>query len=279
MGTVLQTGIAALASSKGFRPPQWIGPATVQLIVPPSGSVSRAPVSESNQSYTFSAVKQQSSIYVFDAVIRNTHSQQLRKTIHPVQTGASVSPHAYLMPPEIELEIGMSDAMQQYAEGTTNFAALTQAIGLSSGQQQQQITPWTGSSQSKSVNAYQQLLTLQRARTLLNLVTRIRSYQNMLITSIDVVEDATTKTSLMARVRMEMILTASVSTVPVTEAIHDTQTTSMGIQTGTTLNSTTLSQYQVSQSQLSVTGAGTMSSLPYVPPALQPVLTPPPALP
>ena len=87
-------------------------------------------------------------------------SSNCEATEHPVQTGASIADHAYIVPARLVLDIGMSDAMDAYFSPTT----------------------WSGSD-SKSVAAYQTMLALQFSRIPLTITTKLRTYQNMVIDS------------------------------------------------------------------------------------------------
>ena len=47
--------------------------------------------------------------FIFDAVFSTDHSANATVTQHPVQSGASISDHAYMEPDEVSVEIGMTD--------------------------------------------------------------------------------------------------------------------------------------------------------------------------
>jgi len=225
-----QAAANANPGASGYRPPQWSsGPAMVSItVVPVQGSTNSLspaalPVNASNYvpgtevpatgplSGTLGggpgAVRGSGSAlttYVFDAVLELEHEQRLEKTRHPVQTGADLSSHAYLMPPRVVMYVGMSDAMAAYASGANN-ANTTSATPNT-------VTPFSGGSTSKSVNAYQTMITLQAARSPLTVTTRLRTYTNMLITAISPREDFKTITGLKMRVEFEQIFTATTST-------------------------------------------------------------------
>jgi len=126
--------------------------------------------------------------YFFDAVIRAEHTQSLRVTEHPVQTGACIVDHAYQMPARLTLEIGMSDAMDTFMNG--QFSG--------------DIT--------KSVSAYQTLLDIQSSKKPLQVVTRLNVYDNMVIEHIHAADDFKTLYGLRAMVSLRQIITAQVST-------------------------------------------------------------------
>ncbi len=183
--------------------------------------------------------------YVFDAVLELEHEQRLEKTHHPVQTGADISSHAYLMPPRVVMYVGMSDAMDAYANGTN---AANTVGGATPGN----VSSFSGSSTSKSVNAYQTMITLQAARQPLTVTTRLRTYTNMVITSVSPREDYKTITGLRMRIEFEQIFTAlttsasidpASSVAPLTARPDATQQTGLGQLTPSAVTTTTQSQF------------------------------------
>lgn len=133
--------------------------------------------------------------FVFDAVFSTEHSSNITVTQHPVQSGASVSDHAYREPDEVRLEIGMSDAAV--------FAGDT----------------------SHSVNAYTQLRAIMEQREPITLITRLRTYQNMVITSMTVPDDYTTMNALKASIALQEVRIVSVATIRVQQTISGSKTT------------------------------------------------------
>lgn len=255
---VLNRNIALTGApqSATWRPPQWGSPAMVALTVPPQTASIPASSSSSVRGSTSSSVALGTTAapatttvtrqltYVFDAVLSLEHSQRLEKTRHPVQTGADISSHAYLMPARVTLTIGMSDAMQSYATAGNG------------------AQPWTGNP-SKSVSAYQVLIALQATRQPLTLVTRLRTYTNMLITEITPQEDNRTIAGLRARVELEQIFTASISSAPISARPQDTQSTGLGGVTTQSPSGATLSQYAApatGQPAYGIPGAGGFTS-------------------
>jgi uncharacterized membrane protein YgcG len=196
-------------------------------------------------------------------VLELEHEQRLEKTRHPVQTGADLSSHAYLMPPRVVMYVGMSDAMAAYASGANN-ANTTSATPNT-------VTPFSGGSTSKSVNAYQTMITLQAARSPLTVTTRLRTYTNMLITAISPREDFKTITGLKMRVEFEQIFTATTSTsvtgsasiasLSAVSARPDaTQQTGLGQVNSGALSSTTAAQFAAPARASAAFGAGALSS-------------------
>jgi hypothetical protein len=123
--------------------------------------------------------------YFFDAYLKIDHDSSLRITEHPVQTGANISDHAYLMPATVVMEIGMSDAMDAYESGTFQGDA------------------------SKSVSAYKTLKRLQDERAPLTLVTRLGKYENMVIENIHAPDEMKTYYGLRVTVVFKQIIMAT----------------------------------------------------------------------
>lgn len=134
---------------------------------------------------------------VFDAVFSTDHSASLTVTQHPVQSGASVADHSFMEPDEVSIEIGMTDVAAIASGGA-----------------------------SRSVNAYTQLRSIMELREPITLVTRLKVYRNMLITSISAPEDYKTMHALRAAIYFQNINMVNVSTVTVQETVTSSRTTS-----------------------------------------------------
>lgn len=197
--------------SLAWRPPQWSKPAMVSIIAPLGAQVSSAVVQQTSVglSQVSAPVFSGPVTYVFDAVLALEHDQTLTKTHHPVQTGASISSHAYIEPAQLVLNVLMSDVAASYVGGAAN------------------VQPWSGNP-SKSVAAYQQMLTLQAARIPLTVVTRLRTYYNMLILKVSPREDDRTITGARFRIEFEQIFIANTLATPVSARVNDTSSTGLG---------------------------------------------------
>ncbi|MDR1599457.1 MAG: hypothetical protein LBS11_06270 [Oscillospiraceae bacterium] len=96
---------------------------------------------------------------LFDAVLKVDHSMNVTVTQHPAQYGAAVADNAFLEPEQPSIDIGMSDVMTS-------------------------LDTIAGASANRSVTAYEALRGIAQRREFITLVTRLRTYQNLLITSI-----------------------------------------------------------------------------------------------
>lgn len=168
-------------SSNGYRPPQW-GRAQN------SGDYSSMVYMSSEDSE--GRVTQ----YFFDAVFNTQHESQRQITEHPVQWGAAITDHSYQLPAYVNLQIGMSDSMDQFT--TDNSYSYLSTIG-----------------KGKSVNAYEAFFQLQEMGAPLTLVTRLKRYTNMLIQGINTNDDSTTANALKCTITFKEIFIGQTSTI------------------------------------------------------------------
>ena len=133
------------------------------------------------------------------------HEQRIEKTQHPVQTGASISDHAYIIPARLVLDIRMSDAIDAYYNPST----------------------WSGSS-SKSVSAYQTMLAISFSRIPLSITTGLRTYTSMIIESLAPVETSKTIGGLRMRIEFGQIFMADTSQPTISARPQDTDSTNLG---------------------------------------------------
>jgi hypothetical protein len=256
VGRVTNT-IASLVGP--YRPSAWAGPAVTSITVAGSAfnqsssgaaaSLGQLATPGTNGIPTFSVVDnvQQTSavpdtMYVFDAVLQVEHTQEMQVTEHPVQTGANIVDHAFAKPARIVMDIGMSDVMSSYILGQ-----------------------WTGAA-SKSVNAYQTMLLLEKSRTPVQVNARLNNYPYMLITSIHVKDDNKTKFGLRATITFQQLFMAQVQIQSAVSARpQDTTGTTGGTTPTTPVPDAVTNNYAVPVQPPStpiVTGSGDFSSNP-----------------
>lgn len=142
----------------------------------------------------------------FDAIFSTQHDTSLNITEHPIQTGANVSDHAYEEASKLTFDIGMSDVMTSIIPGqfSSNF--------------------------SRSVSAYKKLRDLQCKRLPITVVTRLGTYNNMLVETISTSDDNKTLYGLRATVTLKQIFVVSVTTVKISERPHKSEESNEGDQ-------------------------------------------------
>ena len=216
--------MGSTSSTTTWRPPQWNGGTATYSI-----QTAQVPLTADNYVSGSNVIAGQggagnevtSATYVFDAVLVASHRQEVVVTKYPVQTGANISYHSYIMPAQVTLEIGMSDAMDAFVAGV-----------------------WTGAP-TKSASAFQVLSSIKNARQPLLLSTRLFTYDNMVITSISAEETSKTTSALRARITFEEIFVANDSSTAGTASARpqDTQSTPQGTASGQQPDSTVVQQY------------------------------------
>lgn len=124
-----------------------------------------------------------------DATLEEHHVDELKITDHPVEQGAAITDHAYKLPVAVTIRAGWSNSSIN-AGGDPTYV--------------QEI--------------YQQLLTLQASRELIDIVTNKRLYQNMLITRIQTDTDRKTANSMYVTVECREVIIVTTQTVTVPPA-------------------------------------------------------------
>jgi hypothetical protein len=109
-----------------------------------------------------------------DVSVEEIHTDTIRITDHPVETGAAITDHAFHLPYEVQMRIGFSDSTHQ----TEGFVKMI----------------------------YQTMVALQQGRQPLNVSTGKRLYQNMLIQSMAVTTDVTSEYALNMTVNLREII-------------------------------------------------------------------------
>jgi hypothetical protein len=204
------------APSGPWRPPQWNDLSQLVAITVNTPSLRTTSSSTAQDPATGNVVKtvnetdqkSTSTTYYFDAVMRLEHAQELTATKHPIQTGASLTDHAYLQPARVILEVAMSDVMDRVAPNLFT------------------------SNSSKSVSAFQTMLDVQAGRQPITLVTRLKTYNNMLILDHRAVEDHTTVRGARMMLRLEQIFVAALAQNTVSARPNQTNTTDEGTKVG-----------------------------------------------
>ena len=239
----------ALAGATGYRPSQWSGSPltsiTVAGVPAASGGSSTSDINNSGTTgdsgvYTLSSTSYEQqgtsdTVYVFDGVMRVDHDREIRSTEHAAQSSANFSDHAFIEGARLSMEVEMSDCMDSYIPGS-----------------------WTGAG-TKSVNAYQTMEALAMSRTFVTVTTRLRTYQNMLITRINAPDSVETLHGLRARFEFKEQFVGTTTVQAVSARPQTTTATNIGQKQSVPVPAAIVNQNQVTGSS-NVSGAGTYSS-------------------
>lgn len=145
-----------------------------------------------------------------DLAIRERHSDRLGITAHPIQTGAAITDHAFVMQPEFSLEFGWSNSSVSGIIQDFTGTSLTDVM-----------TGELGEGYVKQV--YAQIIALQHSRQLCTVVTGKRQYKNVLIESVETYTDADTAYSMIITMNCKALQLVSVATTSTTDISQSTQ--------------------------------------------------------
>jgi hypothetical protein len=121
-----------------------------------------------------------------DAVVEESHHDELMMTDHPVEQGATITDHAYKMPAELTLTYGWSGSHVS-AIGNSDYLR----------------------------DLYRRLFQLQIDRTLFSVDTGKRTYQDMLMKSLSLTNDERTENVIVVKMVCRQILLAKTTTASV----------------------------------------------------------------
>lgn len=175
--------------------------------------------------------------YVFDVYPSINHSLTATITSHPTQFGANISDHKFDEPDQLVFQIGMSDASQDLIRGQFyqqgNKSKSLKEIFKSSASakdrlKELKLKATSFLSNSRSINAFNTLNKMKIEGTPITCVTRLKTYDNMVIQSITADDTNETKYGLRATVVLREVLISELQKVQVNSTAQLTQTTSKG---------------------------------------------------
>jgi hypothetical protein len=124
------------------------------------------------------------------ALTQVTHQGDVEITKHPVEIGANISDHARLKPETVTLAGIVSDT--SVGKATTKRVITADGFDFTSNVAEDVPTGTAGASEE----AYARLLQIKNARQFVWVVTELRTYKNMMLTSLSVPREVTTGDSL-----------------------------------------------------------------------------------
>lgn len=173
------------------------------------------------------------------ATFEEAMTDTIQITEHPVQAGVQISDHAYVRNPECVLKCGWSNSnglLGALGEVEGIASAINQAIngaGLDFGGFAADSYPSVG---GYVATVYQSLQQLQQSLTTFTVQTTIRTYDNMMLTSLQLTRDQKTSQALMvtATCRQIKVVTTSSATLPAIQKMMNpanSDTADAGVQT------------------------------------------------
>lgn len=133
-----------------------------------------------------------------DVTIEEHHTDTITITDHPIETGASISDHAYVNPSEVTMRCAWSNS-NSLANSIVSGSILTGNI-------------------ANANDLYRQLLALQASRQPFDLVTGKRMYSNMLTKSLGVTTDKDSENALIVTMVLRQVIIVQTVTTDVPDA-------------------------------------------------------------
>lgn len=167
----------------------------------------------------------------FDATFFESHESELEISDNPVESGVTVSDHAFMLPLTLTIEAGVSDTP------LVSFANDPYASGV-----------------SRSRRAYELIQILQKTAEPFNVVTGLKTYSNMICKTIRTQQDKDSSNSLIFTAELREVIIVSTQSVryPQRRSGKTTQqaskTQQKGKITGSPIESGTTSQTAKRQS-------------------------------
>jgi len=187
--------------SQAYRPPQWAQPQLTSLTV--RLPAEQAPILSDGSPNPDANQLTELTIF-FDGVLRADHLQETRITEHPIQTGSSITDHAYSLPRRVALEVYMTDVLPAYQDGVFTLDV------------------------SKSVSCWKLLEQVKGLRTPITVTTRLEVYENFIIEDLRAEDTVRTRYGLRALVRLRELILGTTSTNTVSARKDQTNATNEG---------------------------------------------------
>jgi len=129
---------------------------------------------------------------VFDYIPEEKHTVSVGTTDYPIETGATLTDHAFIKPLELEMLAVVSDILVQ------RFTTL--------------LTPY------RDREGWERILLQIQRRNLVTVVTLLKTYNNLILTDVSVDKDQSTGRSLVARLKFKEALIANTQTTELPES-------------------------------------------------------------
>jgi len=169
--------------------------------------------------------------FTAQVTLEERHRDEMVITDHPVESGAVISDHAYMLPSGVTIRVGWSDSP---AGDQGGLGSLLGDFGLD---QLSGITSMTaGEALGSSREMYQNMLELQKSRIPFEIQTGKRIYTNMLVRSIDTTTDHDNENSVVLTIECREILIVTTQVVAVgapPENQQDPASTTPTVEKGT----------------------------------------------
>jgi len=130
-----------------------------------------------------------------DAVLSETHNNNIRITKNPIELGADITDHAIIEPKKINIVAQVSDTPLGAAAFGTIVDSVTGLFGSS-----------TSGDLTRSNAAYQAMVQLMELREPIDVQTNLILYTNMMITSLSTRQDKNSARAVMMVLNLEEVI-------------------------------------------------------------------------
>ena len=141
-----------------------------------------------------------------DAVISESHVNEVSLTSNPVEFGAEITDNAVTQPKKVNILAEVSDT-------PLGLAAFGQIVDL--------VTGLFGTSTTDNITrsnaAYNAIIQLQEEREPIEIQTRLKLYTNMIITNVSVQQDKNTSRIARMSIDLQQVIITESEVVPLTE--------------------------------------------------------------
>lgn len=174
----------------------------------------------------------------FDATLSETHRKTNEVTAHPVEAGVDVVDHIRPLPEEVEINGVVSDTPLVFLASLRAPSPIKGALTRPS---------------DRADTAYAELEAIMANAELVEVITRLREYEDMAITDMTIERDASTGNVLNASLSLRQVMTVETQTVaaPVPVDAGNAKSKALGKQTPTEASSANATAATGPQSVLS----------------------------
>lgn len=130
-----------------------------------------------------------------DAVLTETHNNQVRVTKNPIELGADITDHAVIEPKRLNIVAQVSDT-------PLGTAALGQIVDLATGL----FGTSTTQNITRSNAAYNAMVQLMEQREPIEVQTKLKLYENMIITNLSTAQDKNSSRIVSMTLNLEEVL-------------------------------------------------------------------------
>ena len=150
-------------------------------------------------------------VMIFDSVIREKHQFHIEITKNPVETGVSMSDHAYVAQVPLEMEVVVSDTPLMFPTAAELQQGIITSLDLAFARGMTFLAD--GGSTRRSVNAWQAILDKAQSFAVFDVQTGLKLYKNMMFQDGSAEQNKDSAGKLHATIQLVPVLFATTATV------------------------------------------------------------------